>query len=133
MAIGVVSTLATQAGSARSITTRDLPGPNRPKRNPLTTPGARPRPSDRRIELEVDFGHVDDDAVGIDQRPRLGGDRPERSKSSFARLAVVGQPRRDGDRRRVVSQSAGASAASAGREPRGRPQQKGRQQLAQRA
>ena len=37
-----VSTLATQAGRARSITTRDLPGPNRPNRNALTSASALP-------------------------------------------------------------------------------------------
>src|ERR1700750_2830803 len=41
LAIGAVSTLATQAGRPMSMTTRDFPGSNRPKRNALTIASER--------------------------------------------------------------------------------------------
>ena len=86
------------------------------------------RPADRRVDLEADFGHVDDDAVGIDERARIGGNRTGEIEDQLRRLAVVGEPRRDRDRRRLVAERRRGSR-QAGREPRGR-QSKGRQLLA---
>src|ERR1700677_1918204 len=51
-AIGLVVTLMGQAGRPSSITTRDLPGPNSPKRNAFTRApvrGAAMRPTDGSI------------------------------------------------------------------------------------
>ena len=86
------------------------------------------RPADRRVDLEADFGHVDDDAVGIDQRARIGGDRTGEIEDELRRLAVVGESRRHRHRRRLVGERRRGSR-QAGREPRGR-QSKGRQLLA---
>ena len=125
---GASSTLATQAGSGEVDDDPRLAGPEQAEAERLDQRialGAIARPADRRVDLETDFGHVDDDAVGIDERARIGGHRTGEVEDELRRLAVVGEPRRDRDRRRLVAERRRGDR-QAGREPRGR-QSKGRQ------
>ena len=90
--------LVTRAGPARSMTMRDLPGPNSPKRKDLTIcPSDAPLRSapDRRIDLEIDLGHVDDDPVRVDHRKGARFDRRAKDRTS----ASPDRPRRRGAHR----------------------------------
>ena len=105
LAIGVVSTLG-DAGRAGEFDHHSrLARPEQAEAEPFDDRlGAIARPADRRVDLETDFSHVDDDAVGIDQRARIGGNRTGEIEDQLGRLAVVGEPRRDRDRRRLVGE-----------------------------
>ena len=103
-----VSTFAMQAGRASSMTTRDLPGPNRPKRNVLTSgrsASARSVPPRDRAESSLPQGRRRCDRDRTSRGRRL--DRPGKIEAQLRRLAVFGQARRDRHR--------GAAASSAAR------------------
>ena len=74
-------------------------------------------PTDRRVDLKIDFRKIDDDAIGIGNRPRRRLDRTRQVEGQPRAVALIEEMRRYRDRR-LRFLGSGARAREENRRPK---------------